>query len=80
MPVYIAATDVQGMAVLLSKGPAIDAVLASATIPGVFPPIPIDGRLLMDGAIATNRTAHFTILAICRSRCVQLRRGLILHS
>ena len=54
MPVHVVATDVQGMPVLLSKGSAIDAILASAAIPGVFPPVPIDGQMLMDGAIATN--------------------------
>jgi len=54
MPVHVVATDVEGIPVLLSKGSAIDAILASAAIPGVFPPVPIDGRMLMDGAIATN--------------------------
>jgi NTE family protein len=54
IPVHVVATDVQGMPVLLSKGSAIDAILASAALPGVFPPVTIDGRTLMDGAIATN--------------------------
>jgi NTE family protein len=54
MPVHIVATDVHGTAVLLSKGSAIDAILASAALPGIFPPVSIDGRMLMDGAIATN--------------------------
>jgi NTE family protein len=54
IPVHVTATDMEGIAVLLSKGPAIDAVLASAAIPGIFPPVRIDGQILMDGAIATN--------------------------
>jgi NTE family protein len=54
IPVHVTATDLEGLAVLLSKGPAIDAILASAAIPGIFPPVRIDGRMLMDGAIATN--------------------------
>ena len=39
IPVHVTATDVQGMPVLLSKGPALDAILASAAIPGIFPPV-----------------------------------------
>jgi NTE family protein len=54
MPIHIVATDVHGMATVLSKGSAIDAILASAAIPGVFPPVSVNGRMLMDGAIATN--------------------------
>ena len=54
LPVHVTATDVEGMAVVLSKGPAIDAILASTAIPGVFPPVRIDGQALMDGAIARN--------------------------
>jgi NTE family protein len=54
IPVHVTATNVQGMAVVLSKGPAVDAILASAAIPGIFPPVRIDGEMLMDGAIATN--------------------------
>jgi NTE family protein len=54
IPVHITAADVQGRAVCLSKGPAADAILASAAIPGIFPPVRIDGRTLMDGAIAVD--------------------------
>jgi len=54
VPVHVTATDVEGLAVVLSKGPAIDAILASAAIPGVFPPVRIGGQTLMDGAIARH--------------------------
>ena len=32
----------------------MDTLLASAAIPGVFPPVARDGRLLMDGGIVNN--------------------------
>ena len=35
-------------------GPLVDAVLASAAIPGVFPPVEWEGRLLVDGALANS--------------------------
>lgn len=54
LPLHIMATDTQGMGVRLAQGPVVDAVMASAAIPAVFPPVAIDGRLLMDGSIAAN--------------------------
>lgn len=53
--VHMLAVDLlNGEEVLLSRGPALDAVLASAAIPGVFPPVALDGRLLVDGGVANN--------------------------
>lgn len=55
VPVHVVAADVMsGAEVRLSSGPAIDAVLASAAIPGVFPPVEVAGRTLMDGGVANN--------------------------
>jgi NTE family protein len=54
IPVHVTATNVEGIPVLLSKGPAVEAILASTAIPGIFPPVRIDGEMLMDGAIAAN--------------------------
>ena len=55
VPVHVTATDVlSGEEVLLSRGDAVAAVLASAAIPGVFPAVEIDGRLLYDGGLADN--------------------------
>lgn len=54
LPVHVMATDQQGLGVCLSRGPAVEAILASAAIPGVFPPVQIDGRALMDGAVAAS--------------------------
>lgn len=55
IPFHVVATDVlSGEDVRLSSGSAVDAVLASAAIPGVFPPVEIDGRSLMDGGAVNN--------------------------
>lgn len=51
---YIVATDLlQGTEVRISSGPALRALLASTAIPGVFPPVAIDGRWFIDGGVAT---------------------------
>lgn len=50
IPVALTAADlVTGEAVVMRCGPAAPAVLASIAIPGVFPPVRLDGRLLVDG-------------------------------
>jgi NTE family protein len=55
VPLYVVVTDVlSGLELRLSQGPALDAVLASAAIPGVFAPVEVDGRLLMDGGVSNN--------------------------
>lgn len=50
IPTHVIATDAAtGEEIRLSSGPVLDAVLASAAIPGIFPPVKIDGRALIDG-------------------------------
>lgn len=52
---HVVTTDVlSGEEVLLSAGPAADAVLASAAIPGIFPAVKWESRLLADGGILNN--------------------------
>jgi NTE family protein len=52
---HVIATDVlTGMDVKLSEGPVVDAVLASSAIPALFPPITLEGRVLMDGGVVNN--------------------------
>ncbi len=55
LPVHIVATDLaEGEPVVISGGPAVPALLASAAMPGVFPPVVLDGRSLIDGAITAD--------------------------
>jgi NTE family protein len=55
VPLHIVASDVfSGEEVLLSEGLVLDAVLASTAIPGVFPPVPWNERMLVDGGIVNN--------------------------
>jgi NTE family protein len=49
------ATEVMtGIEVVLRQGDAVEAVLASASLPGVFSPTVVDGHLLMDGGLVDN--------------------------
>ncbi|MDM7325158.1 MAG: patatin-like phospholipase family protein [Thermus sp.] len=53
IPLAIQAADLlTGEAVILRRGPAWKAVLASMAIPGLFPPVEWEGRLLVDGDVA----------------------------
>ncbi|QYG94010.1 patatin-like phospholipase family protein [Iamia sp. SCSIO 61187] len=55
VPVTVIAVDVCTSAdVALSRGPAVEAVLASAAIPGIFPPVDLGGRTFMDGGVVDN--------------------------
>jgi len=54
-PVAVVATEVMtGREVVLTAGSAVDAVMASAALPAVFPPVQLDGHLLMDGGVVNN--------------------------
>ena len=55
LPLTVAATDIEtGEAVLLESGPAVPALLASSAMPGIFPPVHVGERWLMDGSIASD--------------------------
>lgn len=54
-PIHIITTELRtGRALALSTGPAVPALLASTAIPGVFPPVTIGRRTLVDGGIASH--------------------------
>jgi len=53
IPVHLVAADLlSGQNVMIAAGSLVTGVLASAAIPGVFPPVRRDGRYLIDGGVA----------------------------
>jgi NTE family protein len=75
LPLHIVATDMlSGNEIVFSKGPVVDAVLASAAIPGVFPPVRIGNQLLVDGGVANN-TPVSVAAALGATRIIVLPAG-----
>ena len=58
----------------VERGSAADAVLASSAIPIAFPPVEIEGRHLIDGAIAGN-TPILTAAELGATRIIVLQTG-----
>lgn len=55
IPYRATATDVaSGEGIVLSRGNVADAMRASMAFPGLFAPVELDGRLLVDGGVAEN--------------------------
>jgi len=54
-PLHVIACDaLSGQEVRLSEGPLVDAVMASAAIPGILPPVQWHDRPLIDGGVLNN--------------------------
>ena len=55
IPLSIVATDINsGEEIILTSGSVVDAVCASAAIPGIYIPVEINGRTLVDGGLVQN--------------------------
>ncbi|HET9782244.1 MAG TPA: patatin-like phospholipase family protein [Candidatus Dormibacteraeota bacterium] len=55
IPLVIVATDVvSGNPVVMRRGRLLQSLMASAAIPGLYPPVEIGGRLLVDGSLVAN--------------------------
>ncbi len=62
LPVHIVTTDfVSGESVVLSDGPAVEAILASTAIPGAFTPVRYRNHFLADGAISSNTPVRVAV-------------------
>lgn len=59
IPLGVVATDINtGNRVLLDHGPVARAVRASCCVPGLYVPVEIGGRKLVDGGLTENVPAH----------------------
>ena len=75
IPCHLVASDLlTGAEVVLSSGPAIDAMLASAAIPAVFPPVKLGGRYLVDGGTANNTPISIAV-GLGATRIIVLSTG-----
>ena len=55
IPLGVVATDLEtGDEAVFTSGPVAPPLLASTAMPGVFPPVAIDGRDYIDGGVANN--------------------------
>lgn len=62
IPIHIVATDIlSAETVVLSKGPACEAILASAAIPAAFAPVQWRDLFLADGAISSNTPVRVAV-------------------
>ena len=54
IPVSVVAADLlTGEEVVIGRGPVADAVRASMALPGIFHPVDLDGKLLVDGGVVS---------------------------
>ena len=75
IPIHVIATDIlSGETVVMSKGSAADAILASTAIPAAFAPVHFESLYLADGAISSNTPVRVAVASGAR-RLVILPTG-----
>jgi NTE family protein len=73
LPVHVNATSLEtGRGHWFTSGSAVDAILASAALPSVFPPVVVDGQAYIDGGVVDN-------VPISRALALGARRIFVLH-
>jgi NTE family protein len=66
IPIEVVTTSLtDGRERWITHGPAIEAVLASSAIPSIFPPVVIDGDVLVDGGVVNNVPISRALAAGC---------------
>ncbi len=54
-PLQVVAVDIEkGTEVVLNSGPLARAIRATASVPGIFSPVVMDGRILVDGGVVNR--------------------------
>lgn len=75
-PFSIVATDLAtGHEVWLREGPLVNAMQASYALPGIFPPVDVSGRNLVDGALVNPCP-----ISVCRAMGARLTIAVDLHA
>ncbi|MCF7935163.1 MAG: patatin-like phospholipase family protein [Synergistales bacterium] len=70
IPMAIVAADIgSGEKVVLRQGDVGDAVMASTCIPGVFAPVTMNDRMLIDGGLVENVPVH-SLRRLCVDRTI----------
>jgi NTE family protein len=73
VPVHVNATSLAtGRGRWFTSGPAVEAILASAALPAVFPPVFVDGEAFIDGGVVDN-------VPISRAVALGAQRVYVLH-
>lgn len=84
IPLYVTATDLRtGEEMCLSRGELLGPLLGSIAVPGIFPPVDVDGCQLIDGGVSDNvpiaiaarhdaSRAIFILCECCRRQLVPL--------
>jgi NTE family protein len=66
IPIEVVTTSLtDGRERWIGHGPAVEAILASSAIPSIFPPVVIDGDMLVDGGVVNNVPISQAIAAGC---------------
>lgn len=73
IPFQVVATSLRdGLERWFDRGPVIDPILASAALPAMFPPVEVNGEVLVDGGVVNN-------VPIARARQLGAERIVVLH-